>query len=194
MSGRGTRGGGKALVRFTVVLLALAVVVGGAVLWQYRKGQAAAQPAANAAMGGLDVTTGEARWAAMEDHTMDGPQGGGYQMPAQMMPGAPENGAMRLGIALTIADHGGGARLLDLEREFTLAGGGVGDPLTPHSDTFGPLPRLGADSAVRGTLYFDLKVPGPGTPPLYLLWNRDGKQRRLLVNLPDSAPEHQHGS
>ncbi|MFE2727639.1 hypothetical protein [Kitasatospora sp. NPDC059327] len=198
MRRRGPRPGGDGrtgwLLRFAVILLGLTVVVGGTALWQYRKAQAAGRPAVSAALGGLDVTAGDARWAAMDAHTMDGPQGGGYQMPAQMMPGAPEDGTMRLGITLTVADRGAEARLLDLGREFTLTGGGVDVALTPHSDTFGPMPRLGPGSAVRGTLYFDLKAPDPGAPPLYLLWNRDGKQRRLIVQLPDSAPEHEHGS
>ncbi|MEV7187424.1 hypothetical protein [Kitasatospora sp. NPDC093102] len=126
MNRRGTRpdGSGRAgrLMRLAVVLLALAMAFGGAALWQYRNGEAAAQPALSAAMGGLDVTAGEARWAATDAHTMDGPQGGGYQMPAQVMPGAPEDGTMRLGIALTIADRGDEARLLDLDREFTHRG------------------------------------------------------------------------
>ncbi|MCK9931095.1 hypothetical protein MXD62_28790 [Frankia sp. Mgl5] len=175
---------------FLVVLLAAA----GAVAGLFMRTGSAAGPAVSdtAAVGGLVATAGEADWASLTSHHMD--TGDGYQMPAQMMPGAPEGDNQRLGITLHLTNAGSEVRRFDLANEFTLAGGGTTTALTPHSDTFGALSRLNPDSAVNGVVYFDTQAPRPDDPPFELLWRRDGTTHRLLVRLPGAPAQHEHGA
>jgi hypothetical protein len=116
---------------------------------------------------------------------------GGYQMPAQMMPGAPAGDEMRFGVPLTLVNTSGDVRRFNLAEEFVLRGGRIEQPRAPHSDTFGRLARLGPGSAVDGVIYFDTVVPDAGDPPLYLEWRRDGDTTRLAIPLlAGGAPDH----
>jgi hypothetical protein len=126
----------------------------------------------------------------MDAHSMD--QQGGYQMPAQMMPGAPAEGEARLGVRLTLHNTSKQARQFNPIEEFLLLGG-VGDPRAPHSDTFGRLTRLNPGSAVDGTVYFDTVVPNKDDPPLTLRWVRGGEEYVLAIPIGD-APSGHHGS
>jgi hypothetical protein len=176
-----------------VVAVAVAVLVltATAVWWTARTAGRDTPAVASATLRGLTATTRSAAWSAMDDHHMDG--GNGYQMPAQMMPGAPEGDDMRLGVGITLRNSGTSVQLFDLLAEFRLEGTS-GGPARLHSDTFGTLPRLGPGSAVDGFLYFDAPVPAADDPPLYLIWQRDGRQRRLAVPLPGGATGHDHGA
>jgi hypothetical protein len=190
---RRTRGKGRLVraVHYGVVLVAVLVAVAGIGVWVRHQRAVAAVPVRSAALGGLTATTAQAGWVPMADHDMGSQDG--YQMPAQMMPGAPEGDDMRLGVKLTLTNSGGEVRGFDLDTEFSLGGGRTGGGRTPHSDTFGGLPRLAPGTQVDGLLYFDTKVPGPADPPLYLTWRRDGSEQRLAVDLKGgTAPEHQH--
>jgi hypothetical protein len=142
-------------------------------------------------MSGLSVELGEAGWVNMDAHTMDNQ--GGFQMPAQMMPGAPEGDDMRLGVPLVIVNTSDVLREFDPAREFTLVGGVSDAPVQLHSDTFGLLHRLNPGSAVNGVLYFDTKVPSATDPPLVLRWTRDGRSAQLAITWVGAAPTHTHG-
>jgi hypothetical protein len=143
-------------------------------------------------LGGLSVDLGQAGWVSMDAHTMDSQ--GGFQMPAQMMPGAPAGDDMRLGIPLVILNASDALREFDPAREFALVGGVSDTPVGLHSDTFGLLRRLNPGSAVNGVLYFDLKVPAATDPPLVLHWSRAGQSLRLALSWVGAAPaSHTHG-
>ena len=132
-------------------------------------------------LGGLSVQLHDAGWLAMDGHDM-GSQGG-YQMPSQMMPGAPAGDDMRFGVPLTLINTSGDALRFNLSEEFFLRGGRNSDSRALHSDTIGRLGRLSPGSAVDGVLYFDTTVPDAGDPPLYLEWRRDGDTTRLAIPL-----------
>jgi hypothetical protein len=151
-------------------------------------------PARNAELSGVAVSLEGAGWVPMESHHMD--QQGGYQMPAQMMPGAPEGDDMRLGIPLTLTNTSPQTRQFNLLEEFSLVGGATASPVRLHSDTFGLLSRLGPGTAVSGVLYFDTTVPGPAEPPLLLRWHRGGESIDLVVSMSGASPASHpsHGS
>lgn len=182
----------RRVLAVTVVVIALLLAVTGTVLWQQRQAAAGSGPVATATLGGLTATPRKASWAQMENHQTD--MKDGYQMPSQMMPGAPEGDDMRLGVPITLSNTTGGVEEFTLTKEFFLGGGRTGKPHPLHSDTLGTLPRLGPDSAVRGVLYFDIKVPEKGDPPLYLMWKRDGEEVRMTVAVSGAKPAHGHGS
>jgi hypothetical protein len=152
---------------------------------------AAPSPAGSATVDGLAVDVHESGWVPMDAHTMDSQSG--FQMPAQMMPGAPAGDDMRLGIALTLLNTDDRVIEFNLADEFVLVGGTIDGAVRPHSDTFGLLDRLTPGSAVNGVLYFDTVVPAPTDPPLVLRWTRDGETVDLGVPLDRSAPTHTHG-
>jgi hypothetical protein len=127
----------------------------------------------------------------MDSHNMDGQ--GGYQMPAQMMPGAPTGDDMRFGVPLTLMNTSSQVRQFNLAEEFFLSGGRTGDPRVLHSSTFGPLTRLAPGSAVDGVLYFDTVVPAAGDPPLHLQWRRGGDSTRLAIPLLASGTSNHDG-
>jgi hypothetical protein len=151
----------------------------------------AAGPAAT--MGGLRVEVSKTEWAPM-NMVMDGR--GGFVMPDDMMPGAPESGRVRLGVGVTLVNTRSGTETFDLPGEFTITGGLETEAHPLAADTIGELSRLGPGSAMQGTLYFDLTVPADPAqplPPLYLQWSRDGDAVRIPVQLPGGEmPEH-HG-
>ena len=185
----------RPVYRVVVAVAVLVAVAGtGVGYWLRHERLLHAVPASSAALGGLTATTGLASWVVMEDHDMASDQDDGYQMPAQMMPGAPQGDDMRLGVRMTLTNTGTEARLFDLATEFTLTGGRTDGHLALESDTFGGLPRLAAHSQVDGVLYFDTPTPAPADPSLFLIWRRDGGQQRLLVDLSGNSPDHHsHG-
>jgi hypothetical protein len=175
-----------------IALLAVALLSTAAGTWLAVNRLLPDEPGSDANLDGLSVQVGEAGWVAMDAHAMDSQ--GGFQMPAQMMPGAPEGDDMRLGIPLTLVNTSGEVRRFDLRREFMLVGGLTGDPVRPHSDTFGLLNRLTAGNAVNGVVYFDTKVPTATDPPLRLRWSRDGRSVDIALRWVGAAPPtHTHG-
>ncbi|MEU4564013.1 hypothetical protein AB0F72_37020 [Actinoplanes sp. NPDC023936] len=171
----------------TLVLLAVAAAVAGVLLPLAARG--GTPPAATATVDGLTAVPGAAEWALMDGHHMDGQ---GYQMPSQMMPGAPEGDDMRLRVPMTLTNTGTATRDFDLAGEFSLAGGHAADPVPLRADTFGSLARLGPGSSVTGALYFDLAKPAAADPPMYLIWRHEGREHRLAVNLPGTTTDHSH--
>lgn len=174
-----------------IVLVALVGAVVGAGMLARRNAAGQTFPAGSTTLGGLTATLHAAGWMSMDSHQMDNQ--GGYQMPAQMMPGAPAGDEMRLGVPLTLLNTTDEVRGFNLSEEFFLVGGRNDAPRRVHSDTFGQLPRLTPGSAVDGVLYFDTIVPGAGDPPLYVQWKRDGRAVRLGVSLGAATPGHGHG-
>lgn len=149
--------------------------------------------AGSATLGGLTAQLHEAGWLGMDGHQMGDDNQGGFQMPAQMMPGAPTGDNMRFGVPVTLVNTGTQARRFTIAEEFSLGGGRNEAPVGLHSDTFGQLSRLSPGSAVDGVLYFDTVVPDDTDEPLYLLWTRDGETVRLAIPLLDGGmPDHEH--
>jgi hypothetical protein len=181
------------VARQLIVLgVALAAIVAGSIALGAQLRSSRPPAPAQAGLHGLLATLSTAGWVPMEAHTMD--QGGGFQMPAQMMPGAPVGDQMRLGIPLTLLNTDGGEQRFDLAAEFFLVGGASAQPVALHSDTFGELSRLAPGSAVNGVLYFDLVVPAPTDPPLKLRWVREADAVEIPVPMTGSAPApHEHG-
>lgn len=173
-----------------VLAAAVTVVVAGSLVLAGTLRDSTPRPA-QATLHGLNATILSAGWVPMDAHTMD--QGGGFQMPAQMMPGAPEGDQMRLGVPITILNTDPTEQQFNLAEEFFVVGGVSDQPVPLHSDTFGLLSRLAPGSAVNGVLYFDLIVPSPADPPLMLRWVRDGDAVDLPIPLGGDAPQpHPH--
>jgi hypothetical protein len=183
---------GRVAVRaiwLTVAALASLLVVVSVGLLVQR--QSASPTDYTAALGGLSVRLRDAGWLSMDSHNMDNQ--GGYQMPAQMMPGAPTGDDMRFGVPLTLLNTSREVRQFNLAEEFFLSGGRTGTPRALHSSTFGQLTRLSPGSAVDGVLYFDTVVPDIGDPPLHLQWRRDGDTTRLAIPLLAGGTPHHGG-
>jgi len=175
-----------------VVLIVLAVLSAAVGLWilATRTDDSAGLPV-SAEVDGLAIGLYEAGWVPMDAHSMDSQ--GGYQMPAQMMPGAPAGNEMRLGIAVTLLNTADGVREFNLGEEVVLVGGVVDGVVRLHSDTFGLLQRLGPGSAVNGVLYFDTTVPATSDPALVLRWSRSGETFDLAIPLGSVRPApHPH--
>lgn len=172
---------------FALAAVVLLLAVAGTGLLMQRR--SAAPGDHTATLGGLSVRLHDAGWLSMDGHNMDSQ--GGYQMPAQMMPGAPVGDDMRFGVPLTLVNTSGELRRFNLAEEFFLLGGRIDQPRAPHSDTFGRLTRLSPGSAVDGVVYFDTVVPDAGDPPLYLEWRHDGDTTTLAIPLlAGGAPDH----
>lgn len=169
------------------VLALLGAVVGGGLLVRDRAAERLTGPVT---VDGLTARLHDAGWVSMDGHRTDNQ--GGYQMPAQMMPGAPSGDEMRLGVPLTLVNAGRQARGFSLVDEFFLGGGRNPAPRELHSDTFGQLPRLGPGSAVDGVIYFDTTVPNESDPPLYLLWKRGGASVQLAIPRISETTDHEH--
>src|SRR5262245_5522745 len=161
----------------TVIIVAAAAAV--ATVGVVRLGATPDAPtvAAAATVDSLTAQVAEVEWSAM-DHDMsdDAP---GYQMPPQMMPGMPENGDERLAVSVLVVNTGAETRLLSPGEEFSLRAGKAGKRWTPHSDTFGDLPRLAPRNAVTGLLYFDLQPAELTGAPAWIEWTHDGTANRL---------------
>jgi len=148
-----------------------------------------AQPSAgtevSATLSGLTASVGSADWVMM-DHDMSS-TAPGYQMPPAMMPGMPAEGQERLEVSVTVVNNTKETRPLKPGKEFLLRTESAADSLTPHSDTFGELPRLAPGSAVTGVLYFDL----PPHSPAWLEWTHEGATVRLAIGV--APPHSNHG-
>ncbi len=178
----------KMIVYILVGFIVLATsLVGSALLTQRLWGQDT--PPSGASLSGITAMVTDAGWLSMDAHSMD--QQGGYQMPAQMMPGAPAGDEMRLGIRLTLHNTSRQAREFKPSTEFTLLGGPAG-PRAAHSDTFGNLTRINPGHAVDGIVYFDTTVPATSDQPLLLRWDRGGDQATLAISIGGQKPDH-HG-
>jgi hypothetical protein len=167
----------------------LAVVSLGMLGWQRLTAPAIAS-SGSATLAGLTVELGSAEWVEL-GHVHDGQ--GGFLMPDQMMPGAPQGDQVRLGIRITLSNTDSGTREFSLVDEFAVVGGAETEPRRLSTDSIGLLSRLGAGAAVHGRLYFDIEVPGENDPPLYLRWTRDGDTIQIPVSIGTNAPEHDHG-
>jgi hypothetical protein len=174
-----------------LLLLAIVLATTAAGAWALADRLFTSKPSitAEANLNGLTATIAAAGWIGMDHHNM----GGGFQMPAQMMPGAPEGDRMRLGIPITLHNTESTEQWFNLPEEFTVSGGVANDPEPLHSDTIGRLARLGPGAAVNGVLYFDLIVPGPDDPPLVLHWARNGDTVDMVIPMMGDAPDpHGH--
>jgi hypothetical protein len=135
-----------------------------------------------------------ADWTVM-DHDMSG-DAPGYQMPPAMMPGMPANGDQRLAVAVTVVNTGDDTRPLRPGKEFTLRAGAEGRRWTPHSDTFGELPRLAPHNTVEGTLFFDLPPAELTASPAWIEWTHGDTANRLTIPMDgvSAGPSHSHNS
>jgi hypothetical protein len=191
---------GPAIIGMRLAIVAAAVLVAAVGAASSLRARAARAPVVETAtIGGITATPHVASWVsmhqAMDGRQMDGMHDQrGYRMPAQMMPGAPADGDMRLGVPVTLMNSSGQVREFNLAGEFSLVGGHDDGARPLNSDTFGELTRLHPGSAVDGVLYFDLKPPVPGDPPLYLKWTRAGSHDRLTVRVAGAPSGHAHGS
>jgi hypothetical protein len=140
----------------------------------------------SATLDGLTLDLRGAEWVPMEHLDPS------FQMPGQMMPGAPEGDEVRLGVRVTLSNTDATTREFNPVDEFALVGGVRSEPAELSADTIGTLPRLGPHAAVDGTLYFDVEVPGDQDPPLQLRWSRAGDVVLLSLPNPGGAPEHGH--
>jgi len=110
-----------------------------------------------------------------------------------MMPGMPADGDSRLSVAVTLSNPDNALRQFDVDGEFLLGGGRETIVRPVESDTFNDTGRLGPGSSVDGTLYFDVKSPGPADPPFFLEWRRDGGTAHITIPVAGTAPTaHAH--
>lgn len=181
-----------ARVRTVVVIAAaFAVTTVGVVRLAASWGDPAAA-SDQATVDSLTTMVTKAGWTTM-DHDMsdDAP---GYQMPPAMMPGMPENGDQRFAVSVTVFNTGDDTRPLQPGKEFALRAGEEGKRWTPHSDTFGELPRLAPHNAVRGVLFFDLPPDGLTDSPSWIEWTHGGAASRLTIPTHGVSddPSHSH--
>jgi hypothetical protein len=193
----GVRRSRRANPRFLVALVAalLVAVVGAGELAAMLRARSAPIDTNTATLGGLTLHLNKVEWVSFEsdDPTlMDPSAAGGYQMPAQMMPDMPAEGDARLNLEVTLEDRTGQARALDVSKEFSLGGGKGDQQWKLQGDTFGELGRLNPGTAADGKLFFDLKAPAKGDPPLYLTWRRGGDTLRILLTPGGTPSEHHH--
>lgn len=186
---RGNRARRTAVIG-TVALLTVASL--GLLAWTKLAGPPPIAPDETVSMDGITVSVGESQWQTM-NHTIDNQ--GGFQMPDQMMPGAPTGNDMRLGIHVTLTNPQSRTEPFSLPDEFSISGGLEPEPRPLTADTVGTLNRLGPGTALQAVLYFDVEVPdveNPTLPQLYLHWSRGGDAVRIPVQLPGEVPEHDH--
>ena len=172
-----------------VVLAASAVATVGLVMLVFSPDG----PAATASQASVDSLTAHvvtAGWTSMDhDMSSDAP---GYQMPPAMMPGMPEDGDQRLSVSIMVVNTSDGTRPLRPDKEFALHAGKDGKQWTPHSDTFGDLPRLAAGEAVKGVLFFDLPTTELAGSPAWIEWTHGGTTNRLTIPLDGTSDEPNH--
>lgn len=168
--------------------------------------------AGSVSAGGLTLKVESAQWVNMDTEGMDQ----GFQMPQQMMPGAPSHDQQRLAVAVTISNGGGGDMQFS-HTEFSVQGpdgqvsplvaddlGGVADPggaldglpaddgLSGVADDLGST-HLGPGLGLSGSLSFDLPATSASQVDkgLFLLWSRAGKVVRVPVTI-GAAAAHDH--
>jgi hypothetical protein len=145
---------------------------------------------AEAVVGGVALRVQEAGWLQM-DHA-DGGGGSGFQMPAAMMPGAPEAGHERLRVQVTLANRGDGPWRVRGGTFRLEDAAGASWPLQGQSIGVDQLPP---GLAVSGSLQFDVPTEraraGAGGG-FRLVWERDGKVAELAVPI-GAAPDHDGG-
>lgn len=170
-----------------VLLVALAVTVFGVTQLVSALGdpEPTAPTSQVASLDSLTTQVSSADWLSM-DHDMSAP---GYQMPAQMMPGAPEKGQMRLSVRLSVVNSSADTRPIQPTKEFTLHSGKDGK-WSAQKGTFGDLPRLAPGNAVDGVLFFDLPPDGLASGPTWIEWTRGDTSTRLAIPLNGAVPEH----
>jgi hypothetical protein len=169
--------------------------------------------AGSVSAGGLTLQVQSAQWVDLEHNSQDG-----FQMPQQMMPGAPSPDQQRLAVEVAVSNRSGRATLLS-HSEFSVQSsdgqvwplvaddlGGSGDDAEGAFDGLrgtvedsgaaavgAEATRLGPGLAVNGSLSFDLPAAtvaqaGKG---LVLLWSRAGKVVRVPMTV-GAAPAHVH--
>lgn len=174
-----------------VVLAASAVATIGLVMLVTSQGG----PAAATSQASVDSLTAQvvtAGWTSM-DHDMSS-NATGYQMPPAMMPGMPEDGDERLAVSIMVVNTSDATRPLLPNKEFTLHAGKNDKKWTPHSDTFGDLPRLASGNAVKGILYFDLPPAELTGSSVWIEWQHGDTTSRLTIPLDGTSgdPSHSH--
>lgn len=190
-------GGGAAspVVIVIVVLAAMAVTglgVSRLIFGGHAPEAAAASPTASIA--GMTAQVTKVEWIGM-DHDMS-PDSPGYQMPPAMMPGMPTGDDQRLSVAVTLVNTSDETRPMQAAKEFVLRTGKNGKQWSPHSDTFGELPRLAPHNAVTGVIFFDLPPAEFTESPQWIEWTHGGTAARLGMPLDGAIvpPEHPHTS
>lgn len=150
-----------------------------------------ATAASQATVDGLTAQVTTADWTGM-DHDMSG-DAPGYQMPPAMMPGMPDNGDQRLAVSVTVVNTSDGTRPFRPGEEFALRAGDD-DQWTPHSDTFGELPRLAPHNAITGILFFDVPPAALTQFPVWVEWTHGDTANRLIIPMDGvrSGPSHSH--
>lgn len=184
-------GTSRARAGTTVIAAVVLVTVAslGAFAWQRLASPPAAVGAAD--ISGLTTEVQRVGWVDFDHgHVMDLDGGPGFMMPDQMMPGAPSlaGDQARIAITVTLTNTSSRTREFNLAGEFSVTGGGDRQPQPLVADSFGAFPRLAPGAAINGTLYFDVAVPLADHPPLYLVWQRDGRTARLPVPAGDQTP------
>jgi hypothetical protein len=179
-------------LRIIVVTVAAVAVTTTGVVRLAITPDAPAQAADQATVDSLTTQVTTADWTNM-DHDMSG-NAPGYQMPPAMMPGMPEEGEQRLAVSVTVVNSSDETRPLRPGKEFTLRAGENGGRWTPHSDTFGDLPRLAPRNAIRGILFFDLPPADLADSSLWLEWTHGDTTSRLTVPADGVRvpPSHSH--
>ncbi len=164
----------RALVTAVVVALSLGVV--GAVLLGLMLRERGGV-AGSATAGGLTLEVQSAQWAELEHEHQDG-----FQMPAQMTPGAPAPGQQRLALEVAMLNRSDTTKLFNAD-EFSLEGpDGQARPLA--ADNLGGQ-QLGPRLGINASLTFDLPqaIAGQTAPKLMLVWRHAGKVARLPVTV-----------
>jgi hypothetical protein len=171
--------------RALVVAVAIALltgVVGAVLLGLMLRERGALSTAASA--GGLTLKVESAQWAELEhDHQQ------GFQMPAQMTPGAPAPGQQRLAVEVAILNRSDQTKLFSADELGLQGPDGKVSPLA--ADNLGGQ-RLGPGLGINASLTFDLPeaVAAQAAPELFLVWSHAGKVARLPLTV-GAAHAHQ---
>jgi hypothetical protein len=180
--------------RFRLVIIAAAALAVAA-FGVLRLFAAADTPRAAAGQASLDSLTTQvntAEWAKM-DHDMS-ENAPGYQMPPAMMPGMPQGDDQRLAVTITVTNTSDETRAVKPGKEFILHAGKQGRTWSPHSHTFGDLPRLAPRNAVKGVLFFDLPPAELADSPAWIEWTHGDATSSLTIPMDGvgDGPSHSH--
>jgi hypothetical protein len=163
--------------------------------WNWLAGSTVTATGPGADMDGITVDVRASEWAPLSPADPTVLDQSGFAMPSQMLPGAPGDGEVRLGVRVTLSNTTSAPEEFSLVEDFTMTGGLEPEPAPLSADTVGEVGRLGPGSALNAVLYFDLAAPeDEDMPPLYLKWTRGRDAVLIPVPLPGGeAPEpHQH--